>query len=124
MVAHVLVLIEDPEESSVICDHLAEEGYRCTTAETIAEVETVLDRLGADLVITDFGSTQTPATERLLKLAERRRIPAILIAGEGIPAHAAESARVLRSPLRVSELLAAVSEMLERGVLAGEQKKA
>ena len=122
MVAHVLVLMDDPEESSVICDHLAEEGYRCTTAETIDEAETVLDRLGADLVITDLGSTQTPAIERLLKLAEHRRIPAILIAGEGVPTHAPGSARVLRSPLRVSELLAGVSEMLERGALAGEQQ--
>ena len=122
MVAHVLVLIEDPEESSVICDHLAEEGYRCTTAETIDEAETVLDRLGADLVITDIGSTQPPAIERLLKLAERRGIPAILIAGEGFPGHAAASVRVLRSPLRVSDLLAGVLEVLERGALAGEQK--
>jgi DNA-binding NtrC family response regulator len=122
MVAHVLVLIEDPEESSVICDHLAEEGYRCTTAETIDEAETVLDRLGVDLVITDIGSTQPPAIERLLTLAERRRIPAILIAGEGVPADASQRVRVLRSPLRVSDLLAGVSEVLERGALAGEQK--
>ena len=122
MVAHVLVLIQDPEESSVICDHLAEEGYRCTTAETIDEAETVLDRLGADLVITDIGSTQPPAIERLLTLAERRRIPAILIAGEGVSADASPRVRVLRSPLRVSDLLAGVSEVLERGALAGEQK--
>jgi len=122
MVAHVLVLTEDPEESSVICDHLAEEGYRCTTAETIDEAETVLDRLGADLVITDIGSTQPPAIERLLTLAERRRIPAILIAGEGVSADASPRVRVLRSPLRVSDLLAGVSEVLERGALAGEQK--
>jgi len=122
MVAHVLVLTEDPEESSVICDHLAEEGYRCTRAETIDEAETVLDRLGADLVITDIGSTQPPAIERLLNLAERRRVPAILIAREGVPAPAAASVRVLRSPLRISELLAGVSEVLERGALAGEQE--
>ena len=122
MLAHVLVLMEDPEESSVICDHLAEEGYRCTRAETIDEAETVIDRLGADLVITDTGSTHPAATERLLQLAGRRRIPAILIAGEGVPAHAPPSVRVLRSPLRVSDLLAGVSEVLERGALAGEPK--
>ena len=121
MVAHVLVLMEDPEESSVICDHLAEEGYRCTTAETIDEAETVLDRLGADLVITDIGSTQPPAIDGLLKLAERRRIPAILIAREGVPIPVPASVRVLRSPLRVSELLAGVAEVLERGAIAGEQ---
>ncbi len=122
MVAHVLVLMGDPEESSVICDRLAEEGYRCTTAETIDEAETVIDRLGADLVITDIGSTQPAAIERLLTLAERRRIPALLIAGEGDPAHDRPNVRVLRSPLRVSDLLAGVSEVLERGALAREGK--
>jgi DNA-binding response OmpR family regulator len=122
MVAHVLVLIEDLEESSVICDHLAEEGYRCTRAETIDEAEAVLDRLGADLVITGLGSTPPSAIERLLKLAVRRGIPAMLIAAEGMPVPAAASVRVLRSPLRVSELFAGVAELLARGVLADEQK--
>jgi DNA-binding response OmpR family regulator len=122
MVAHVLVLIDDPEQSSVICDRLAEEGYRCTRADTIDEAETVLDRLGADLVITDLGSTRPAAVERLLKLAERRGIPAMVIADEGVPVPAAARARVLRSPLRVAELFASVAEVLERGALAGERE--
>ena len=120
MLAHVLVLTEDPEESSVICDHLADEGYRCTTAETIDEAEAVLDQLGADLVIADLASTQPTAIERLLKLAERNLIPAVLIAGDGIAVPDALNVRVLRSPLRVAELFAGVAEMLERGALAGE----
>jgi DNA-binding response OmpR family regulator len=120
MVAHVLVLIEDPEESSVICDRLAEEGYRCTTAETIDEAESVLDQLAVDLVITDHGSTQPTASERLLKLAQRKRIPAVLIADKGVMVPAMAGVRVLRWPLRVAELFAGVAEMLERGALAGE----
>ena len=120
MIAHVLVLMGDAEESAVVCDHLAEEGYRCTTAETIDEAEAVLERMGADLVITELGSTQASAIERLLTLAERKSIPAMVIAGDGMPVPAA-NVRVLRSPVRVSDLLAGVGEMLERGALAAEE---
>ena len=122
MIAHVLVLMGGAEQCAVICDQLAEEGYRCTTAETIDEAETVLERMGADLVIAELQSTQPSAIERLLTLAERKSIPAMLIAGDGMPVPAAASVRVLRSPVRVSELLAGVAQMLERGALAGEQR--
>ena len=80
----------------------------------------ILDKLGAALVITDLASTQPTAIERLLRLAERKRIPAVLIADDGVVVPAAADVRVLRSPLHVAELVAGVAEMLERGALAGE----
>ena len=120
MIAHVLVLVHDLETSSVICDHLAEEGYRCTTAESLDEAEAVLARMTVDLVIADVGPSDEAAAYGLARLGERAGVPAMAIVDEAVSLGEGGSLRVLKRPLRVSDLLANVAELIEQRAGADE----
>jgi DNA-binding response OmpR family regulator len=117
MMEHVLVIEDDEAVSQVICDHLAEHGYRCTTAGTVEEARLILAKFTIDLIIADIGLPGTTSGATLAEEAHRSGIPAMIVTGHrdvaeppGIP--------VLYKPLRLATLLEMVETLLARRAAA------
>lgn len=113
MMKHVLVIEDDEAVSEVMCDHLAEHGYRCTTAATVEEARAVLSRFAIDLVIADIGLPGTTSGAELAEEAQRNGIPAMIVTGHRDVAEPA-GIPVLYKPLRLATLLETVERLLAR----------
>ena len=108
MLTHVLVLEDDREISEVICEHLAEHGYRCTTAASAEEARMMLRLFTIDLVIADVTLPGRETGTVIAREARDRGIPAMIVTGYAWTEDA--DLPVLRKPLR----LTALREMVER----------
>jgi CheY-like chemotaxis protein len=110
---HVLVIEDDAANSEVICHHLAEHGYRCTTAGTAEEASAMLARFRIDLVIADLALPGATNGAEFAHAARRNGIPAMIVTGH---AHRESDPEipVLQKPLRISDLLDMVEELLAR----------
>ena len=112
MLPHILVLEDDREISEVICEHLAEHGYRCTTAASAEEARMVLRLFTIDLVIADITLPGGETGEVIAREARQRGIPTMIVTGyawgeeDDIP--------VLRKPLRLAPLLDMVEQLLRQ----------
>jgi DNA-binding response OmpR family regulator len=110
---HVLVIEDDAKISEVICDHLADHGYRCTTAGTVEEASAMLARFHIDLVIADLVLPGATNGAEFAHEARRQGIPAMIVTGH---AHREDDPEVpvLQKPVRLSHLLDMVEELLAR----------
>jgi DNA-binding response OmpR family regulator len=113
MVAHILVIEDDEGVSDVICDHLADQGYRCTTAATVEEARLVLARFRIDLVIADLVLPGTTTGAEIAHEARRHGVPAMIITAHSY-VDEDPAIPVLRKPLRLGELLGVVEDLLAR----------
>jgi two-component system, OmpR family, response regulator BaeR len=111
MPRHVLVVEDDHSFSEVICEHLAEHGFLCTTTGDVEEARLVLGRFEIDLVIADLMLPGAASGAKIAREARLKGIPALIVTG-----HAEliedDEIRVLQKPLRLSHLLGAVEELL------------
>jgi DNA-binding response OmpR family regulator len=113
MVAHILVIEDDEGVSDVICDHLAEQGYRCTTAATVEDARLVLMRFQIDLVIADLVLPGTTTGAEVAHEARRGGIPAMIVTAHAY-VETDPAVPVLQKPLRLGQLLEVVEDLLAR----------
>ena len=117
MLPHVLVLEDDVEISQVLCDHLAEHGYRCTTATTAEEARSIMAVFPVDVVIADIALPGSETGAVIVAEAQQRGIPAMIVTGQdwyeedGIP--------VLRKPVRLGALLETMERLIQGRALTG-----
>lgn len=112
MVAHILVIENEERVSEAICDHLADQGYRCTSASTAEEARLVLSRFQIDLLIV---GSELPEGADGIELAYEARasgLAAMMIAPSSSVAIAEEGIPVLVKPLRLDQLLETVEALL------------
>lgn len=112
MVAHILVIENEERVSEAICDHLADQGYRCTSASTAKEARLVLSRFQIDLLIV---GSELPEGADGIELAHEARasgLAAMMIAPSSSVAIAEEGIPVLVKPLRLDQLLETVEALL------------
>jgi DNA-binding response OmpR family regulator len=74
MVAQILVLEDDPDQSTLICDALTVDGHQCVIAAAVDEANRVLDSQHIDLAILDMNLPGRPGTD---VLAHIRRTPSL-----------------------------------------------
>jgi|SRR5690606_21525864 two-component system phosphate regulon response regulator OmpR len=113
MVAHILVIENEERVSEAICDHLADQGYRCTSATTLEEARLVLSRFQIDLLIV---GSELPGGADGLELAREARasgLPAMMIAPSSSAPIAGEGIPVLVKPLRLDRLLEAIEVLID-----------
>lgn len=112
MIAYILVIENEERVSEAICDHLAEQGYRCTSATTAEEARLVLSRFRIDLLI---AGSELPGGADGLALAREAPaggLAAMMIAPSSSTPVAEEGIPVLVKPLRLDRLLETVEALL------------
>lgn len=125
----ILVVDDDPEMVSILCDVLREAGYSATGASSGAEALELVERDEPDLVISDLRMSQMNGHQLQAEL--KRRIPhlqVIVITAFGSIANAVESMKLgasdyLTKPFGNDELLLVVSRALENRDLWREIKR-
>jgi DNA-binding response OmpR family regulator len=120
MVAHILVIEDDEGVGEVICEHLAEHGYRCTTAASAEEARLVLARFHIDLVIADLVLPGGTTGAEMAREARSKGIPAVIVTGHPHE-ESDEAIPVLRKPLRLAQLLEVVEDLLAHPVVPPER---
>ena len=71
MAARILVLEDDPDQSTLICDALMVDGHECVVATSVDQAEQVLDGGAIDLAIVDMNLPGRPGTEALAYIRSR-----------------------------------------------------
>lgn len=112
MIAHILVIENDERVSEAICDHLAEQGYRCTSATTAEEARLVLSRFRIDLVVAGVVLPGGADGVEIAREARAGGIAAMIVAAHSSAEIAEEGIPVLTKPLRLAELLQTVEMLL------------
>ncbi len=65
MAAQILVLEDDPDQRTMLCDVLTADGHECLTAGTVDQAEELLNTRPVDLAILDMNLPGRPGTEAL-----------------------------------------------------------
>lgn len=112
MVAHILVIENEERVSEAICDHLADQGYRCTSATTAEEARLVLSRFRIDLLIVGSELPEGADGHELAREARASGLAAMMIVPNSSTSVAGEGIPVLAKPLRLDRLLEAVELLL------------
>ncbi|HTR62828.1 MAG TPA: sigma-54 dependent transcriptional regulator [Candidatus Binataceae bacterium] len=125
----ILVVDDDPEMVSILCDVLREAGYIATGASSGVEALEVVDRDEPDLVISDLRMSQMNGHQLQAELKRRiPHLPVIVITAFGSIANAVESMKLgasdyLTKPFGNDELLLVVSRALENRYLRREIRR-
>jgi DNA-binding NtrC family response regulator len=127
--AKVLVVDDDAEMVSVLCDVLRDAGYTAMSANSgVAALETI-DREEPDLVVSDLRMSQMNGHQLQAELKRRLpTLPVIVITAFGSIANAVESMKLgafdyLTKPFGNDEFLLVVSRALENRELRREVKR-
>lgn len=113
---HVLVCEGHDAVNRLLCELLVRQGFRCSTATTPAEAESVLARRRVDLIILDIVYPRGDSGLTLLERAHREGIRALVVTAHPTT-DLGEDVRVVRKPFAVTRLLAAIRELLDEAAL-------
>ncbi len=127
--ATIVVVDDDHEMASVLCDLLGEAGYRALSANSAAEALTLVNQNDPDLLISDLRMSGMTGHE--LQLALKRtypNLPVIIITAFGSIPTAVESMKLgafdyITKPFANDELLLVVSRALENRQLRQEVRR-
>ena len=125
----ILVVDDDPEMVSILCDVLREAGYFTTGAGSGTEALEAVERDEPDLVISDLRMSQMNGHQLQAELKRRvPHLPVIVITAFGSIANAVESMKLgasdyLTKPFGNDELLLVVSRALENRELRREIRR-
>ena len=125
----ILVVDDDAEMVSILCEVLREAGYSATGAGSGAEALEMIERDEPDLVISDLRMSQMNGHQLQAELKRRiPHLPVIVITAFGSIANAVESMKLgasdyLTKPFGNDELLLVVSRALENRDLRREVRR-
>ena len=127
--ATIVVVDDDREMASVLCDLLGEAGYRALRANSAAEALTLVNKNDPDLLISDLRMSGMTGHELQLELKRTYpNLPVIIITAFGSIPTAVESMKLgafdyITKPFANSELLLVVSRALENRQLRQEVRR-
>ena len=127
--ATIVVVDDDHEMASVLCDLLGEAGYRALSANSAAEALTLVNQNDPDLLISDLRMSGMTGHELQLELKRTYpNLPVIIITAFGSIPTAVESMKLgafdyITKPFANSELLLVVSRALENRQLRQEVRR-
>ena len=127
--ATIVVVDDDREMASVLCDLLGEAGYRALSANSAAEALTLVNQNDPDLLISDLRMSGMTGHELQLELKRTYpNLPVIIITAFGSIPTAVESMKLgafdyITKPFANSELLLVVSRALENRQLRQEVRR-
>ncbi len=127
--ATIVVVDDDHEMASVLCDLLGEAGYRALSANSAAEALTLVNQNDPDLLISDLRMSGMTGHELQLELKRTSpNLPVIIITAFGSIPTAVESMKLgafdyITKPFANDELLLVVSRALENRQLRQEVRR-
>jgi len=127
--ATIVVVDDDREMASVLCDLLGEAGYRALSANSAAEALTLVNQNDPDLLISDLRMSGMTGHELQLELKRTSpNLPVIIITAFGSIPTAVESMKLgafdyITKPFANDELLLVVSRALENRQLRQEVRR-
>jgi DNA-binding NtrC family response regulator len=127
--ATIVVVDDDREMASVLCDLLGEAGYRALSANAAAEALTLVNQNDPDLLISDLRMSGMTGHELQLELKRTSpNLPVIIITAFGSIPTAVESMKLgafdyITKPFANDELLLIVSRALENRQLRQEIRR-
>jgi DNA-binding NtrC family response regulator len=127
--ATIVVVDDDREMASVLCDLLGEAGYRALSANSAADALTLVNRNDPDLLISDLRMSGMTGHELQLELKRvSPNLPVIIITAFGSIPTAVESMKLgafdyITKPFANDELLLVVSRALENRQLRQEVRR-
>ena len=125
----VLVVDDDAEMTSILCDVLRDAGYAAISARSGSEALDIAEREEPDLVVSDLRMSQMNGHQLQAELRRRMpNLPVIIITAFGSIANAVESMTLgafdyLTKPFGNDEFLLVVSRALENRELRREVKR-
>lgn len=122
---HIHVVDDDPDIRSLIQEYLEGEGFRVTTAEDGAQMQIVLDKTPADLVILDVRLPGESGLDIALRLRRTTDIPIIMLSEKDDVVDRVTGLELgaddyVPKPFHLRELLARIRSLLRRMDAAGE----
>jgi DNA-binding NtrC family response regulator len=127
--ATIVVVDDDREMASVLCDLLGEAGYRALSANAAADALTLVNQNDPDLLISDLRMSGMTGHELQLELKRTSpNLPVIIITAFGSIPTAVESMKLgafdyITKPFANDELLLVVSRALENRQLRQEIRR-
>jgi DNA-binding NtrC family response regulator len=127
--ATIVVVDDDREMASVLCDLLSEAGYRALSANSAADALTLVNRNDPDLLISDLRMSGMTGHELQLELKRTSpNLPVMIITAFGSIPTAVESMKLgafdyITKPFANDELLLVVSRALENRQLRQEVRR-
>jgi two-component system response regulator HydG len=127
--ATIVVVDDDREMVSVLCDLLSEAGYRTLSANSAADVLTLINQNDPDLLISDLRMSGMTGNELQLELKRvSPNLPVIIITAFGSIPTAVESMKLgafdyITKPFANDELLLVVARALENRQLRQEVRR-
>ena len=127
--ATIVVVDDDREMASVLCDLLSEAGYRALSANSAADALTLVNQNDPDLLISDLRMSGMTGHELQLELKRiSPSLPVIIITAFGSIPTAVESMKLgafdyITKPFANDELLLVVSRALENRQLRQEVRR-
>jgi CheY-like chemotaxis protein len=120
----VLVVEDDPQIRNFIRRLLESRGYIAHEAENGREALRILERNGADAIITDVFMPEEDGIEFIRKIRSTMSyVPVIAISGGGSykdssileAAHALGADEIIEKPFEIGDLIAALERVIDRG---------
>jgi DNA-binding NtrC family response regulator len=127
--ATIVVVDDDREMASVLCDLLSEAGYRALSANSAADALTLVNQNDPDLLISDLRMSGMTGHELQLELKRiSPNLPVIIITAFGSIPTAVQSMKLgafdyITKPFANDELLLVVSRALENRQLRQEVRR-
>jgi DNA-binding response OmpR family regulator len=112
--AYIVVVEDNKDVAEVVCDALRSEGHRCFVIRSKAGAERFFRRVRPDLVVFDCLLVGGDGLQLAKQLGSEANVPVIVTSGDIEKAEQAVEAGLLcfQKPFRLSELVAAVSDLL------------
>jgi DNA-binding response OmpR family regulator len=112
--AYIVVVEDNKDVAEVVCDALRAEGHRCYVIRSKTGAERFFRRVRPDLVVLDCLLVGGDGLRLAQQLASKANVPVIVTSGDIGKAEQAVDAGLLcfQKPFRLSELAAAVSNLL------------
>ncbi len=124
---HILVIDDEPDIRSLICDILEDEDYQVTTVESAAAAQQARHECRHDLILLDIWMPDTDGVSLLKEWSSTGELscPVIMMSGHGTVETAVEATRLgaydfLEKPLSIAKLLLTIERALEAAKLKQE----
>ena len=121
--ANILVVDDEQDIRTLVCEILEDEGYAVTTAENGEAARAAFARQAMDLVLLDIWMPDTDGISLLKEWSESGRLncPVVMISGHGTLETAVEATRLgahdfVQKPISLAKLLATVKGALAASV--------
>jgi Response regulator containing CheY-like receiver, AAA-type ATPase, and DNA-binding domains len=117
---HILVIDDEPDIRSLICDILEDEEYQVSTVDSAAAAQQARHECRHDLILLDIWMPDTDGVSLLKEWSSSGELscPVIMMSGHGTVETAVEATRLgaydfLEKPLSIAKLLLTIERALE-----------